>query len=111
MVQVWTPKRRAIIGDEWPGGGSRTFENMGHEPVICASRSDYKREMDKRGLQPFVRHVPGSTQTSRWDVPSQYTLDAARALVERAGTASGTKAPDLTLTPITVTTLSLKGGV
>ena len=45
----------AMVGDEFPGG--KTFDNLGHEPVTVYSKSELKREMDKRGLKPFVRHV------------------------------------------------------
>lgn len=63
--------RVAIIGDEFPGGGSRTFENLGHEPVTVHSRSELRREMAARGLEPMVRHVgenhtDKSKKTSRW---------------------------------------------
>jgi hypothetical protein len=68
MSRVWSAP--AVHGDDKFIGG-KTFENLGHEPVTVYSRSELKREMDKRGLQPFVRHVgkPGSDksdQTVKW---------------------------------------------
>ena len=63
------PAHFGVIPDEWPGG--KVFENLGHDPVTLYSRSELKREMDKRGLQPFVRHVgtqdgDRSAHTQRW---------------------------------------------
>lgn len=58
-----------VVGDEFPGG--KTFENLGHRPVTVYSKSELKREMEKRGLAPKVQHIgtPGSDRsphTSRW---------------------------------------------
>lgn len=58
-----------MVGDEFPGG--KTFYNLGHEPVTVYSKSELNREMAKRGLVPFVRHVgeqgsDKSKHTSRW---------------------------------------------
>jgi len=58
------PIRAAILPDEWPGG--KVIENLGHEPVTVYSRSELKREMDKRNLMPKVQHRDGSKETSRW---------------------------------------------
>lgn len=79
----------AIETDErWIGG--RVFENLGHEPVTLYSRSELKREMQARGLESFVRHAPAkgsdkSPHTTRWVAMDAYTLDAAKALLERQG--------------------------
>lgn len=67
---VWRSASFAVHGDDQFIGG-KTFENLGHEPVTVYSRAELKREMDARGLQPFVRHRgdPGSDKskhTSRW---------------------------------------------
>ena len=67
--RVWLGHAAAVIDDTWVGG--KTFENLGHEPVTCYSRTEYKRELAKRSLQEKVRHVgrPGgdrSEHTSRW---------------------------------------------
>ena len=67
----------------WPGG--IVFENLGHEPVRCDSPADLKREMDARGLQPFVRHLPGDRHTTSWATMDPYTLAAAKALADRQG--------------------------
>lgn len=93
----------SVNGDEWPGGGPRTFENMGPTPVTCATKSDYRRELKARGIEPMVRHVPvpgtdKSPHTRSWDVPCAYTLEAAKALVSRAGMKPATPAePEMTV--------------
>jgi len=77
----------AVRDDHWPGG--RTFENLGHEPVTVFSRSELKREMQARGLQECVRHVPtpGSDRspfTENWAATiSPYSIEEAKRLVER----------------------------
>lgn len=58
-----------VVGDEIPGG--QVIENLGHEPVTVYSKSELKREAEKRGLAQFVRHapVPGTDKspvTTRW---------------------------------------------
>lgn len=58
-----------VIGDEFIGG--KWIENLGHQPVFIESRSQLKREMEARGLQPMVRHRPlqgsdKSPHTTRW---------------------------------------------
>ena len=58
-----------VIPDEFIGG--LTLENLGHLPVTVYSRSELKRELDARGLQPMVRHkpLPGTDKsdlTTRW---------------------------------------------
>lgn len=68
-VREWTARVSAHGDDKFIGG--LTLENLGHHPVTVYSRSELKREMDKRGLQPFVRHVgeqgsDRSKHTSRW---------------------------------------------
>jgi len=76
----------AIQDVTWPGG--KVFENLGHEPVRCDSPADLKREMKKRNLEPFVRHVDGDKHVSRWVSMSQETLDGAKAMLERVGKGS-----------------------
>jgi hypothetical protein len=68
-VREWTAAA-AVHGDDQFIGGL-TLENLGHHPVTVHSRSELKREMDKRGLRPFVRHQPAqgsdkSKHTTRW---------------------------------------------
>lgn len=48
----------------WPGG--KTFENLGPEPVTLYSPAELGREMTRRGLEPFVRHVDGDHYVERW---------------------------------------------
>jgi hypothetical protein len=68
--RVWRSSMSAgVIPDEYTKPW--VAEHLGHEPVTIYSRSQLKREMDARGLRPFVRHVgePGSdksSRTSRW---------------------------------------------
>lgn len=88
--RIWTASA-SIAQDEFPGG--KTFENLGNEPVTVYSRSELKRELKARGLEEFVRHVPvpgtdKSPHTTSWDVPSEYTLQQAKALLERVGKVS-----------------------
>lgn len=91
----------------WPGG--RVFENLGHEPVRCDSPADLQRELDKRGLEPFVRHVGGS-HTRSWATVDPYTLEQGRILAERqAGTRAADDPPPNPETVAIVRTL-LSGG-
>lgn len=67
---VWTARTAAIHGDDKFIGGL-TLENLGHTPVTVHSRSELKRALAERGLQPFVRHQPDqgsdkSKETTRW---------------------------------------------
>lgn len=69
-VRVWTARTAAIHGDDKFIGGLK-LENLGHEEVTVYSRSELKREMDKRNLQHFTRHVgeqgsDKSKHTTRW---------------------------------------------
>jgi hypothetical protein len=68
--RVWASRPAAVHGDDQFIGG-KTFEHLGHEPVTVHSRSELKRELDKRGLEPFVRHQPDqgsdkSKHTTKW---------------------------------------------
>lgn len=89
--RLWSGRSAAVAGDEFPGG--QTFENLGHDPVTVYSRSELKRELRARGLEEMVRHVPvpgtdKSPHTTSWDVPSEYTLRQAKAILERVGVVS-----------------------
>lgn len=86
--RLWVGRTTTVVSDEFAGG--KTFENLGDTPVTVYSKSELRREMQARGLEEFVRHVPvpgsdKSPHTTNWDVPSQRTLDNARALLERVG--------------------------
>ena len=48
-------RNRGVIDDQIEGG-PRVFENMGHEGVYIESKSQWRREMEKRGLVNVVRH-------------------------------------------------------
>ena len=76
----------------WPGG--KVFENLGHEPVRCDSPADLKREMKARNLEPMVRHVDGDRHVGKWSSMSQFTLDGAKAMLERMAQEKPTQTPD-----------------
>lgn len=87
---------QAVIGDDRFIGGM-TLENLDHDPVTVYSRSELKREMDARGLQSFVRHMPlkgtdKSPHTTDWSKGSidPQTLANAKALVSRQPTVKAT---------------------
>lgn len=86
--RLWT-KTAGIEDVTWPGG--KVFENLGHEPVRCDSPADLRREMKKRNLEPFVRHVDGDQHVPSWSSMTQAQLDGARALLERVGQARGSQ--------------------
>lgn len=54
----------AVIGDDIPGGFVQ--EHFGHTPETFYSKKAMLKRATELGLQPFVRHVDGSTQTKRW---------------------------------------------
>lgn len=84
----------------WPGG--RWFENLGHEPVRCDSPADLKRELDARGLEPFVRHTPGDQHARSWATMDPYTMEAACVLAERQGTTRASGPSEAPPSPETV---------
>jgi hypothetical protein len=71
-TERWWPigeKTHGVIGDEIIGG--RWVENMGPSPVWVESKSHYRRELAKRGLEEKVRHIgtqdsDKSSHTTRW---------------------------------------------
>lgn len=67
---VYAGSSCAIHGDDKFIGGM-VLENLDNRPVTVYSRSQLKREMQARGLEPAVRHVgergtDKSKHTSRW---------------------------------------------
>jgi hypothetical protein len=49
-------RNRGVIDDQLDGG-ARWCETMGHEPVwLDGTKSQWRREMEKRGLVNVVRH-------------------------------------------------------
>jgi hypothetical protein len=46
---------RGVIDDQIEGG-PRFFETLGHEPVWIESKSQWRREVDKRQLVNVVKH-------------------------------------------------------
>jgi hypothetical protein len=46
---------RGVIDDQLEGG-ARFFENMGPEPVYLESKSQWRKEVEKRNLVNVVRH-------------------------------------------------------
>jgi putative FmdB family regulatory protein len=62
-------KAPGVIADGVPGGF--VVENIGSTPMRFDSKSEYRRELEKRGLEQRVRHVgePGSDKsphTTSW---------------------------------------------
>jgi hypothetical protein len=53
---VLSALRNSGVIDDQLEGGPRVFENMGHEGVYIESKSQWRREMEKRGLVNVVRH-------------------------------------------------------
>lgn len=58
-----------VVADSVPGGF--VVENIGHRPMKFESKSEMKRELEKRGLEQKVRHVGSresdkSPHTVRW---------------------------------------------
>lgn len=105
--------RRATSDVTWAGG--KTFENLGHEPVTFYDKSSYTRYLKAHGISEFVRHVPvpgsdKSPHTTSWAGVSQYTLDGAKAMLERSGKASDAPAPSY-IQSMTVTISEESGAV
>jgi predicted RNA-binding Zn-ribbon protein involved in translation (DUF1610 family) len=103
--RVWRASAR-VNGDEIPGG--TWIENLGPEPMQFFAKSDIVREAKRRGLEPMVRHVPvpgtdKSPHTTSWDMPSQYTLDAAAALVARVTSVAVPEEPKPSAADLAVT--------
>ena len=106
---LWT-KSSAIQDVTWPGG--IVFENLSHEPIRCDSPADLKREMAKRNLEPFVRHVDGDQHAVKWSSMSQDTLDGAKAMLERVGQGKGSEPkPKTWIESMTVTVTEESGRV
>jgi hypothetical protein len=89
------------IPDDYPGG--LTIENMGNEPVTVYSKSELLREADKRNLRLRDQWAgPGDRYLSNWAAISPKTLDDAKALLERVGTAAGKSRATLETAEFTV---------
>lgn len=74
--------RMQIIPDDVPGGF--TVENGFDQPTTFYSRSEHRKALDARGLEMRVRWAgPLDKHVSRWDAVDEYTLNAAKSLVER----------------------------
>lgn len=68
----YEPRKAAagVIDDQIPGG-PRMFENLSKNPIYIETRSQLKRECEKNGVKPLVRHVgtkdgDRSPHTTRW---------------------------------------------
>lgn len=48
-------RHRGVIDDQIEGG-PRVFETLGPEPVFIESKSQWRREVEKRGLTNVVKH-------------------------------------------------------
>jgi hypothetical protein len=72
----------SVIGDDILGGFVQ--EHFGHEPEVFYSKQAMARRAKELNLTPMVRYSgPHDRHVTRWDVPSQYTLDAAAAMIAR----------------------------
>lgn len=77
----------------WAGG--RTFENLAHTPQTFYSPTEYKAYLRNTNQQEFVRWAgPHDKHVPRWAMMDEYTLNAAKTLVERCGTRVTTTAPE-----------------
>lgn len=74
------PATVSVIGDEYPGG--RTFEHLDHDEVTVYSKTELRREMDKRNLRHADRYHPHDGPDWRKAIDPQ-TLENARALLTR----------------------------
>lgn len=84
---VWQTAAK-LHRDEIPGG--QVIENLSHEPMTFYSKSEIVKEARRRGLEPFVRHVPvpgsdKSPHTTSWDAVSPWQMEQAKQLLERVG--------------------------
>ena len=98
----------------WPGG--KTFENLGDAPKTFYSPAELNRHLKAHNLESFVRHtpVPGSDKspyTTNWAAVSQETLDGAKAMLERVGSAGKTNAPQTWIQSLEVTVTDVPGYV
>lgn len=71
--------------DDVPGGF--WVENAWREPRWFSSQSSYEQALDADGLMLKPHYVPGSKHLSNWATTDPQTLENARILVERQGTA------------------------
>jgi hypothetical protein len=103
-------KRRESFGRgadvTWPGG--KVFENLSDQPQTFYSPRELNQYLKAHNLEPFVRHtpVPGSDKsphTVSWAAVSQETLDGAKAMLERVGTAAKEPVPQTYIQSMTVT--------
>ena len=106
-----------VIADDVPGGF--VAENGFDQPRKFYSKSEHLTALKAEGCEIRAKWAgPLDKYLSRWDVPSQYTLDAAQALVSRrsrpvtpepvtdalpAGTTFTTKRGETFTYPVTVT--------
>src|SRR5262245_19016640 len=91
--RAWLSKPSAVIGDEC----DITIEHglcdaVTGEPVRYTSKAEIAAEAKRRGLTPYVRHVPfskgsdKSPHTTNWAAGiDAYTLENARILLSRGG--------------------------
>lgn len=72
----------AVVPDEVPGGF--VVENGFDQPTRFYSHSEHERALAARGLEIRAKWAgPNDKHLTRWDAPSQKTLDDARVLVSR----------------------------
>lgn len=97
---AFCPHEWATIGRgadvTWPGG--KTFENLADEPKTFYSKNEYQKYLREHRIEECVRHVPvpgsdKSPHTTSWVTMDPYTLESAKVLVTRTGTAKALPHP------------------
>lgn len=71
-----------IVTDDWPGG--RVMENGFSTPRKFYSRSEHEAALKAEGCEIRAKWAgPLDKHLTRWDIPSAYQLEAAKALLTR----------------------------
>lgn len=73
---------QAVHGDDIPGG--QWFENGFETPRKFYAKSEHEAALKAEGCEIRAKWAgPGDKHLRRWDVPSQWQLEAAKALLSR----------------------------
>lgn len=80
-----------VVADDIPGGFVQ--ENFGNQPETFYSKKAMLQRADELNLRPRDQWAgPGDRYLSNWAAVSPKTLEDARVLLERVGTAKASKA-------------------
>jgi hypothetical protein len=95
---LWVGKGNNVIQDSIEGGllieHGRGLINPDGSPRRYYSKTEIAQAAKAAGLIPYVRHVPGSTETVDWAAAiDPVTMENARVLVSR-GVGGSTKSED-----------------